>query len=66
MNELYQRPKLAEGIKVFQDRWPDVASSSEDAPIFILSAGWRSGSTLLQRMLTPECLIWGNPTGTPG
>ncbi len=63
MNELYQRPKLAEGIKVFQDRWPDVASSSEDAPIFILSAGWRSGSTLLQRMLTPECLIWGEPYG---
>jgi hypothetical protein len=63
MNELYQRRKLAEGIKVFHDRWPHVASSSEDAPIFILSAGWRSGSTLLQRMLTTECLIWGEPYG---
>ena len=63
MNELYQRRKLADGIKVFHDRWPDVASDSDDSPVFILSAGWRSGSTLLQRMLTPECLIWGEPYG---
>lgn len=32
-------------------------------PIFILAAGWRSGSTLLQRMLVadPELMIWGEP-----
>jgi hypothetical protein len=33
-------------------------------PVFILSAGWRSGSTLLQRMVmseNPEIIIWGEP-----
>tara|TARA_R110002050_G_scaffold150318_5_gene276999 strand:+ start:1858 stop:2844 length:987 start_codon:yes stop_codon:yes gene_type:complete len=32
-------------------------------PIFILSAGWRSGSTLLQRMILkdPTLMIWGEP-----
>ncbi len=34
-------------------------------PIFIFSAGWRSGSTLLQRMITAsgEALIWGEAGG---
>lgn len=34
-----------------------------EEPIFLLSAGWRSGSTLLQRLLMsdPEVLIWGEP-----
>ncbi len=33
------------------------------APIFLLSAGWRSGSTLLQRLVCsdPGTLIWGEP-----
>jgi hypothetical protein len=33
-------------------------------PVFILSAGWRSGSTLLQRMVmanNPDIIIWGEP-----
>jgi len=32
-------------------------------PVFILSAGWRSGSTLLQRMIMADekVLIWGEP-----
>jgi len=35
----------------------------DDDPIFILSAGWRSGSTLLQRLLSEQgaALIWGEP-----
>lgn len=35
-------------------------------PIFIFSAGWRSGSTLLQRMITAsgEVLIWGEAGGS--
>lgn len=34
-------------------------------PIFIFSAGWRSGSTLLQRMITAsgEVLMWGEAGG---
>lgn len=35
----------------------------EETPIFILSAGWRSGSTLLQRLVASGegVLIWGEP-----
>lgn len=44
-------------------RWPGVGGRSEEAPIFILSAGWRSGSTLVQRlMMTAEdTMTWGEP-----
>lgn len=33
------------------------------APIFLLSAGWRSGSTLMQRLIMSDkrVLIWGEP-----
>ncbi len=34
----------------------------DDAPIFVLSAGWRSGSTALQRLLSSSTTrIWGEP-----
>lgn len=38
--------------------------SSEERPVFLLSAGWRSGSTLLQRMImehNADILMWGEP-----
>jgi hypothetical protein len=37
-------------------------------PVFILAAGWRSGSTLLQRlaMSSGEILLWGEPYGRAG
>lgn len=36
-----------------------------EAPIFLLSTGWRAGSTLLQRILVtdPRLLLWGEPLG---
>lgn len=39
---------------------PEVVSPS---PIFLLSAGWRSGSTLVQRLICsdPAVLMWGEP-----
>ena len=39
--------------------------SDRSEPVFVLSAGWRSGSTLVQRLLCsdPEILIWGEPFG---
>ncbi len=35
----------------------------DQVPIFLLGTAWRSGSTLLQRMLTGDrsCLMWGEP-----
>jgi hypothetical protein len=37
-------------------------------PIFLLAAGWRSGSTLLQRLAVSsgEALVWGEPYGRAG
>ena len=36
-----------------------------EGPIFLLSTGWRAGSTLLQRILVtdPRLLLWGEPLG---
>jgi hypothetical protein len=36
-----------------------------EAPIFLLSTGWRAGSTLLQRILVtdPQLFLWGEPLG---
>jgi len=38
---------------------------SPDNPIFILAAGWRTGSTLLQRLVisSKQAMIWGEPFG---
>ena len=39
--------------------------NEDESPIFLLSTGWRSGSTLLQRILVtdPRVLLWGEPLG---
>lgn len=39
-----------------------------ESPIFVLSTAWRSGSTLLQRILLtdPHLLLWGEPLGEMG
>ena len=36
-----------------------------EVPIFLLSSGWRTGSTLLQRVLMTDrkLLLWGEPLG---
>jgi hypothetical protein len=54
---------LSNSIKLLDQRFPNANMGCEDAPVFILSAGWRSGSTLLQRMLMnpDERMIWGEP-----
>jgi hypothetical protein len=58
-----QQPSLETAINKFQERWPDFKSSDRSSPIFIFSAGWRSGSTLLQRLImsSKEVMIWGEP-----
>lgn len=46
-------------------RWISEETRPDDEqPVFVLSAGWRSGSTLLQRMIMEnkrDLLMWGEP-----
>ena len=42
----------------------DDAAQCDEQPVFLFSAGWRSGSTLLQRMImqnNSKIVIWGEP-----
>ncbi|MGB6058067.1 MAG: sulfotransferase [Microthrixaceae bacterium] len=52
-------PGTDDGLAVLES----LASPVEDSPILIFSAGWRSGSTLLQRMVisSGSVLVWGEP-----
>ena len=49
-------------------RFPDAAGADEEAPIIVLSAGWRSGSTLVQRVLMSNeaVMVWGEPFARSG
>ena len=48
-----------------QDSILSVADKETETPIFLLSTGWRAGSTLLQRILVTDSrlLLWGEPLG---
>lgn len=39
--------------------------AADDQPVFLVAVGWRSGSTLMQRILMtdPSLLVWGEPLG---
>ena len=60
---LLQGPAIMAGLKQLQALCPADATKDPEAPIFLLSAGWRSGSTLLQRLIMSDSrvLIWGEP-----
>jgi hypothetical protein len=51
------------GIAQLEALCPADDADDHEAPIFLLSAGWRSGSTLLQRLIMSDSnvLIWGEP-----
>lgn len=54
---------LITSLQLAQSKWPEPhCAETPERLIFVLSAGWRSGSTLLQRMLmaSGEALIWGD------
>lgn len=59
--------KLAKSIAALYMGAPDGVSREMDteAPIFLLSTGHRTGSTLLQRIMVtdPRVLLWGEPLG---
>lgn len=46
----------------------DLTPASDEQPVFVLAAGWRTGSTLLQRLVasSEEVMMWGEPYGRAG
>lgn len=52
---------VAHRLREIEARWGRGEADPEESPVFVLAAGWRSGSTLVQRwlMTDPELLIWG-------
>jgi hypothetical protein len=59
---------LGNGIRELRTRAPAADNDDSGGPIFILAAGWRSGSTLLQRLVISSgtTLIWGEPYAPAG
>ncbi len=57
--------QLRESIAALQSSDRNYEDSETESPIFLLATGWRSGSTLLQRILVtdPSVLLWGEPLG---
>ena len=46
----------------------DFSRHDDEEPIFLLATGWRTGSTLMQRILATDSslLMWGEPHGRMG
>jgi hypothetical protein len=57
--------QLAKSIEVLGASASIKSEADAEAPVFLLSTGWRAGSTLLQRILVtdPRLLLWGEPMG---
>jgi hypothetical protein len=55
--------RIEAGIAKLDGHTREPPPASDDAPLFVASIGWRSGSTLMQRVLMtdPSVLIWGEP-----
>ena len=68
--ELRRAHRLRAALTTIDRRWPGAQRSEPDdaRPVFLLSAGWRSGSTLLQRLIcsSGEIVMWGEPLGESG
>lgn len=56
-------PSLSDAIERLEERCGSRSASTSAGPVFVLSAGWRSGSTMLQRLVmsAEQVLIWGEP-----
>ncbi len=64
-----QSQNLFDCLAAIDARSPQKAQLPDaGAPVFILSAGWRSGSTLLQRLVCSahQRAMWGEPYGDTG
>lgn len=60
---LLKQPGIARGVEILRAQTPETQLEDAESPIFLLSAGWRSGSTMLQRLIMSDSrvLIWGEP-----
>jgi hypothetical protein len=56
-------PTLRQAITAVQAGLDGSADRVDDEPLFVFSAAWRSGSTLLQRLIvsTERHFLWGEP-----
>lgn len=63
--EIYDAKYITTALNTIVNRWPidEPEVQSKTDPIFILAAGWGSGSTLVQRLVmsSEEVLVWGEP-----
>jgi hypothetical protein len=60
---------LADVVRTLERLWPAQSGDAcTERPIFLLCAGWRSGSTLLQRLAVSsgQALVWGEPFAQSG
>jgi len=59
---LSSRPGILSGLEQLVALCPADDTDNEE-PVFLLSAGWRSGSTLLQRLIMSDTrvFVWGEP-----
>jgi hypothetical protein len=57
--------QMRQSTAALQSSEQDREHGETESPIFLLAAGWRSGSTLLQRIIVtdPNVLLWGEPLG---
>jgi hypothetical protein len=63
--ELAKAEKLSKAIRLLNENGNNARNDTLYSPIFLLSAGWRSGSTLFQRLVisSKDAIIWGEPLG---
>ncbi len=56
-------PTVRAGVARLRAETADVGDQDDTSPVFVLGAGWRTGSTLVQRVLNspPGVLVWGEP-----
>lgn len=56
-------PSIESGLSELRELCENDAKNDGESPIFLFSAGWRAGSTLLQRLIMsdPKVLLWGEP-----
>jgi hypothetical protein len=64
--ELKESYRITNALRYLRIRTSEEPNDFDlERPVFLLSAGWRSGSTLLQRLIisSGEVAMWGEPLG---